>query len=104
MEIILIPLQLFAFRPPAVFAVVVVFIIASFFKWYSLRAKVFLRGTAVIWLSYGGWETYMTSWRSPSGDMAIRVDLVLFGPFLLGVLLLGFAILIFACKRDPGKA
>lgn len=53
-----------------------------------------------MWLAYAGWETYMTVWRSSTGDMAIRIDMVLFGPVLLLVALLGVITAIRGYKRD----
>lgn len=93
MERLLAPLQLFAFNPPAAFIAAVIFAFGCFFRVYSRRARVTLGVMAIIWGGYGIWESYMTSWRSPTGDMAIRADLILFGPLLLITALVGLFIL-----------
>jgi hypothetical protein len=43
----------------------------------------------LIWAVYAAWEYYMLSWRSPTGDMAIRVDLVFLVPLLLIIATVG---------------
>lgn len=54
---------------------------------------------ALIWVLYGFWETYITNWRAPNGDMAIRIDLAIFGPFVLVSALLGVVTVIRGFKR-----
>jgi len=83
MDILLLPFQLFAFRPLPVFCVALFFGIAAVVKAWSRKRRLVLSFVSLIWLFYGIWEIYMRVWRSPAGDMAIRVDLVLFGPVLL---------------------
>lgn len=54
---------------------------------------------AFVWFAYADWETYMTTWRSPTGDMAIRIDLVLLGLVLLSVALIGVITALRGYKR-----
>jgi hypothetical protein len=99
MDILLAPLKLFAFNPVAAFVVAAVFALCSFLRVYARRARIILGIAAAVWGLYGVWESYISSWRSPSGDMAIRVDLVLFGPLLLAVGISGFVIIVSGRKR-----
>lgn len=83
-------LRLFPFNPLA--AVV----IAGAFGWPVLgggRPKAKRRALAVaalLWLLYAAWELYMISWRSPTGDRAIRVDMLFVAPALVIVSIAGW--------------
>lgn len=99
MEILLLPFKLFAFNPIAVFIAAAFLAIPCFIKRYSRSARIVAGISAGIWLIYGFEEVYMTSWRSPTGDMAIRIDLILFGPWLLVVALVGLGAIVFGLKR-----
>ena len=83
MEILLSPLKLFAFNPIAAFIVAIIFTIACFLRFYSQRSKRILTICATFWWVYSFFELDMTNWRSFTGDMAIRVDLVVLGPIIL---------------------
>lgn len=87
-------------HPAAVFVVATAFAVPCFTRVYSVRSKRILGTASLMWLAYAGWETYMTVWRSSTGDMAIRIDMVLFGPVLLLVALLGVITAIRGYKRD----
>ncbi len=93
MEALLIPLKIFAFNPIAALIISSIFTVGSFNKRYSKKSRLVLGVSAVVWMLYTLWEMYMLSWRSPSGDMAIRVDLVVFGPIILLVAIVGFFVL-----------
>jgi hypothetical protein len=99
MDIFLVPLRLFAFNPAAAFVVAAIFGVASLTRLFTRWAKIISAVVAFVWTIYGGWEVYMTTWRSETGDMAIRVDLVLFGPYLLAIALIGIVALIIGWKR-----
>ena len=45
-----------------------------------LRSALFFILSALIWFGYLAWELYMLSWRSPTGDVAIRVDALFLEP------------------------
>ena len=55
----------------------------------SLKSKNILLVSCVLWAIYAIWEIYVLSWRSPTGDRAIRIDLVLFGPVILSAAIVG---------------
>jgi hypothetical protein len=93
MEAILIALKIFVFNPIAALIVTGIFTIGSINKNYNKKSRLILGISAVVWMLYTLWEMYMFSWRSPTGDMAIRVDLVIFGPVILLVALIGFLVL-----------
>ena len=99
MDLILLPLKLFVWHPIAVFIAAFAFAVPCFTRVYSRRSKMILGTVALVWLAYAGWETYMTAWRSPTGDMAIRIDMVLFGPVLLFVAIIGVTTAIRGYKR-----
>lgn len=91
---------MFVFNPIAAFVVAIIFTTACFLKLYSGRSKkIILAISATIWWLYSFLELYMTTWRSPTGDMAIRIDLVLFGPIILLFGILGFIVVIIGWKR-----
>ena len=82
-------MKLFAWNPIAGFIVATAFAALCFIPRYTTRSKRIIGTAAFIWFLYGCWETYITGWRSPTGDMAIRVDLVLFSPVLVLTAFLG---------------
>ena len=47
-----------------------------------------LAGSACVWWLYAAWEVWMLVWRSPTGDMAIRVDALFIEPLMQIVLLI----------------
>jgi hypothetical protein len=65
-------------------------------RWFSELCR-------LVWLAYAGWEAYVTQWRSSSGDMAIRVEMLLLGPVLLVALIVGLATAVFRYKRAVSK-
>ncbi len=99
MESLLVALKVFAFNPIAAFIVAIIFTIAYFSKFYSGKSKRILGLITVIWWFYSFFELYMTTWRSTTGDMAIRIDLVLFGPILLISGAIGILTMIFGLKK-----
>jgi hypothetical protein len=99
MEIILIPLKPFAGHPLAVFVLALVFAIPCFLKRYSMRSRWTMGFVSIVWLGYCIWEAYISAWRSPTGDMAIRVDLVFLGPLLLLAAFVGLSVIAFGYQR-----
>lgn len=90
MTLFITPMQLFAFHPVAAFAVAGVFWVGFLSRRiYTRRARWVLAITAAIWTLYAFWELWISSWRSPTGDLAIRVDLVLLAPALVLAFILG---------------
>ena len=83
MELLFLPLQLFVWNPIAVFLTAGIFLSPCFLRAFGKPSRRVALVVGSLWLCYGFWETYMTHWRSATGDRAIRVDLVLFGPVLL---------------------
>ncbi len=95
-ELLLAPMRLFAFHPAAAFAVAGVFWIGFLNRHrYTVRARWVLAITAALWTLYAFWELWISNWRSPTGDMAIRIDLVLLAPALVIALVLGIVQLFF---------
>ncbi len=82
-------LKLFVWHPAAAFVLAIAFASPCLTRAYSRRSKTILGTVSLAWFVYAVWETYMTNWRSPTGDMAIRVDMVFFGPVLLLLAVLG---------------
>ena len=99
MELLLIPIQFFAFNPIAVFMVTAFFSIPCFLKSYSKRSKTIMGIVTFLFLLYGLEEIYMTHWRSSTGDMAIRIDLVFLGPIISLVTFVGVVTTILGYKR-----
>lgn len=90
MGVFVMPMKLFAFHPVAAFAVAAVFWLGFLSRrLYTPRARWVLGITAAIWTLYAFWELWISGWRSSTGDMAIRVDLVLLAPALVLALVLG---------------
>lgn len=98
LTLLITPLKIFAFNPIAAFLVAIIFTAACFLKFYSGKSRKILTLSAVIWWLYSFFELYMTTWRSPTGDMAIRIDLVLFGPIILFVGIVGLITLLIGWK------
>ena len=94
------PLQIFAFNPIAAMVVCGIFAIGVFNGSYTNKSRFVLGICSAVWLLYTSWELYMLNWRSPTGDMAIRVDLVVFGPLVLLVALIGFFALVWGRRRN----
>ncbi len=100
MDIFLYSLRLFAFNPLAAFTVAIILSIGYFRRTHSKKNKIILGVCSVIWWLYSCYEVYITNWRSSLGDMAMRVDLVLFGPLVLGLGVIGFIILIVKYENE----
>jgi hypothetical protein len=95
-ELLVAPMRLFAFHPVAAFVVAGVFWFGFLNRHrYTVRARWVLAIAAALWTLYAFWELWISGWRSPTGDMAIRVDLVLLAPALVIALVLGFVQLFF---------
>ena len=103
MDYLLWPMQLFVWHPFAALAMAAAFAGLLFLDSYARRPKVVLGVVALVWLAYAGWEAYVTQWRSSSGDMAIRVEMLLLGPVLLVALIVGLATAVFRYKRAVSK-
>jgi hypothetical protein len=93
------PMQRFVWHPIAAFAMAAAFAGPLFLPGYARRPKSVLGFVALVWLAYAGWEAYATQWRSSSGDMAIRVEMLLLGPVLLVAFITGLATAVFGYKR-----
>lgn len=99
-ELLLAPMRLFAFHPVAAFVVAGVFWIGFLNRHrYTVRARWVLAIAAALWTLYAFWELWISNWRSPTGDLAIRVDLVLLAPALVIALILGLIQLFFGRTR-----
>jgi hypothetical protein len=99
-NILLVPFHLFGFHPATVYLVAALFLILSLLDAYSARSKWILRAVGTAWILYGFWERYMTNWRSPTGDRAIRIDLLLVCPVVILFSVVG---LIVAVKNFKNK-
>lgn len=87
-------MSIFVWKPHYVFIAGFLFLIPCFLSTYTKWSKRICLVTAIVWFLYGAWETHITFWRSSTGDMAIRIDMVFIGPVILAVTLFGiFAIL-----------
>lgn len=93
-------MQLFAFNPIAVALVLVVFLIARFSKKYPAKYNKVLTLASIVWALFLLLETYMFFWRSPSGDMAIRVDLVFLAPIIILAGVIGLVTVIGGRAKD----
>lgn len=102
MDIIFLPLKLFVWHPAAALIVSAAFWLLAFTRAYSRDFRMVLGGVGFVWLAYGGWEAYMTAWRSPTGDMAIRVDMLLVGPVLLVITIIGTMAAVRGYRRSAG--
>ena len=99
MDLILIPLKPFAGHPVAVFGISAVFFVPCCLQVYSKRSKWTMATVAFVWFGYGIWETFMSSWRSSAGDMAIRIDLAIWGPMLWLAALIGLFVMALGYRR-----
>jgi hypothetical protein len=93
------PMQLFVWHPIAALAMAAAFAGPLLLHGYASRPKAVLAVVALVWLAYAGWEAYVTQWRSSTGDMAIRVEMLLLGPALLVAFVIGLAAAVFGYKR-----
>lgn len=87
------PIQLFVWHPMAALAVAVAFAYPCFTSAYGLGAKVTLGVVAGIWFIYTLIEAYAT-WKARAVPDLMRADLVLLGPILVIVSVVGAAVLI----------
>ncbi|HBL17561.1 MAG: hypothetical protein A2X36_10025 [Elusimicrobia bacterium GWA2_69_24] len=92
-------LKPFVWHPASAFIVAALFAIPCATKAYSPRSRKTLIAVAAIWGAYALWETYMTRWRSHTGDMAIRIDMALFGPVILLAAITGILTALFGHAR-----
>ena len=93
MELLLAPITIFAAYPFLGLGVSIFFAVGTMNKKYKSRAKVLFGLCAVLWLSFNALNYYLLLWRSPSGDTAIRVDLVIFGPIMIIITIIGTILL-----------
>lgn len=83
MDSIVTLLKIFPFNPVAALTLSGMFAYGAYRKGRKSKQKKTLIVTAASWALYALWEMYMLNWRSPTGDRAIRVDLVFIMPLLL---------------------
>lgn len=83
MELLVTMLRIFPFNPVTALLISLFFASGALNKRRTSTNRVTLTVAALIWAVYAAWEYYMLTWRSPTGDMAIRVDLVFLAPLLL---------------------
>lgn len=89
METLVTVLKIFPFNPIAALLLAGIFAAGAFNKKYTAGRRTTLTIAAALWGLYAPYELYMLTWRSSTGDMAIRVDLVFLVPLLLVVALFG---------------
>lgn len=89
MELLVTILRIFPFNPVTAPIISLFFASGALNKRRTFTNRVTLAVSALIWAVYAAWEYYMLTWRSPTGDMAIRVDLVFLIPLLLIVATVG---------------
>ena len=63
-------------------------------KIFDLKSKIMLMIFAGLWALFSLSNYYWLNWRSPTGDWPIRVDLVLFGPPMLVITVIGVLVII----------
>lgn len=78
-------MRIFIFNPISALIISGVFAIGAF---NTKKRTLFV--SATLWIFYALWESYMLNWRSPTGDMAIRVDMVLVIPIMVFVSIYSF--------------
>jgi hypothetical protein len=83
MELLVTMLRIFPFNPVTALIIALFFASGALNKRRTSTNRVTLAVAALIWAVYAVWDYYMLTWRSPTGDMAIRVDLVFWVPLLL---------------------
>jgi hypothetical protein len=94
MELLLTAITIFASHPLSGLVVSIVFLVGSLSNKYQQKSRIFLGICAVLWLLFTASNYYLLHWRSPSGDLAIRVDLVLFGPIMAIITIAGVIVLL----------
>ena len=98
-ELLLSVMKVFVWNSPYAFIVAAAFIVPCFLSVYSKLSKLICAVVSGLWLAYGIWEAYMTAWRSPTGDMAIRVDVLFIGPVVLSAALIGLMTIVLGYRR-----
>lgn len=99
MEIILLPITIFATFPILGVLVSVGFVFGTLSKIHTPRNKVILAICALLWFLFSILNFYMLSWRSETGDMAIRVDLVLLGPIIIIATIVGIVTIVMGALK-----
>ena len=82
-------IRLFPFNPLAALLISVAFGWAALRGGRSAVKRRTLAVAALLWALYAMWELYMITWRSPTGDHAIRVDMLFWVPVLVGASVVG---------------
>lgn len=82
-------LKIFPFNPVVALLLAGIFAAGALNRQRPPGRRTTLTIAAALWGLYAPYELYMLTWRSSTGDMAIRVDLVFLIPLLLVVALLG---------------
>jgi hypothetical protein len=67
------------------------------------ESRAFSWSLVVCWLAFAAWEQYMWSWRSPTGDRAIRVDAIFLWPLMGIILIVGLLHFFFTRTPPAGK-
>jgi hypothetical protein len=89
MELLVTMFRIFPFNPVTALVIALFFASGALNKRRASTNRVILAISAAIWAVYAVWEYFMLTWRSPTGDMAIRIDLVFLVPLLLIVAVVG---------------
>jgi hypothetical protein len=92
LELLLAPISIFASLPILGLGVAGVFVYGSFSRKYKRKSKIYFALCSVMWMLFTALNFYLLQWRSSTGDMAIRIDLVLFGPIMIFVSVIGFVV------------
>lgn len=100
MDTLVMLLKIFPFNPIAALLLAGIFAAGAFSRQRPSRKRTTLTIAAALWGVYAPYDLYMRSWRSSTGDVAIRVDLVFLIPILLVVALLAAAALIRGERKE----
>lgn len=103
MEVLLSPITVFASFPLLGLGVSLLFVFGLISNKYRSGNKIIFGACAVSWFLFTVLNYYLLYWRSPSGDMAIRVDLVLLGPVMIFVTAVGGILLFKGYGKKEGQ-
>jgi hypothetical protein len=80
--VLLAPFKYIALNSAVAFIISAAFFMLCFRKSFSPLSRIIIGAVTAVWIIFAFWERSMENWRSPSGDMAIRVDIVIIGPIV----------------------